>query len=102
MSAGLERAGPLVIWMDVPSSFGRTVANVVLPSPGGPSKRMWPSGSLSFLDARTAISSRSATFRCPITSLRNFGRRAASCLLLSSSPGLGPITFSLAIEAVPW
>ena len=50
-SAGLDRAGPLVIWIDVPSSLGSTVANVVLPRPGGPSKRMCASGSLSFFDA---------------------------------------------------
>jgi len=53
MSAGLASAGPLVIWIDVPSSFGSTVANVVLPRPGGPSKRMCPSGSLSFFEAFT-------------------------------------------------
>ena len=47
----MDRAGPLVIWIDVPSSLGSTVANVVLPRPGGPSKRMCDSGSLSFLQA---------------------------------------------------
>src|SRR5438552_983812 len=60
-SAGLARAGPLVIWIEVPSSLGSTVAKVVLPRPGGPSNRMWPSGSLSFFEARTAISRRAAT-----------------------------------------
>ena len=33
-SLGLVSAGPLVIWMEVPSSLGNTVAKVVLPRPG--------------------------------------------------------------------
>src|SRR5436305_4606237 len=77
-SAGLARAGPLVIWIDVPSSLGRTVAKVVLPRPGGPSKRVWPSGSLSFLQALMWMAS-FLTMACwPMTSLSHFGRRAAS------------------------
>src|SRR2546421_9826381 len=77
-SAGLARAGPEVIWIDVPISCGRTVAKVVLPRPGGPSKRMWPSGSLSFLAALTAIFS-FLTMACwPMTSRSHLGRKAAS------------------------
>src|SRR5436190_15849850 len=77
-SAGLARAGPEVIWIDVPISWGRTVAKVVLPRPGGPSKRVWPSGSFSFLQALMWMAS-FLTIACwPMTSLSHFGRRAAS------------------------
>ena len=54
------------------------VAKVVLPRPGGPSNRMWPSGSLRLRAASTAISSRSATFRWPTISCMCRGRRAIS------------------------
>ena len=54
------------------------VANVVLPRPGGPSSRMWPSGSLRLRAASTAIASRSATLRWPTISLMCRGRRAIS------------------------
>src|SRR5438094_956131 len=62
---------------------------------------MCPSGSCRFFDALTAISNRSATFRCPISSLSNFGRSATSCFLGSSSAGPVVITFSRAIGAFP-
>ena len=57
----LSSAGPLVMFSSTPSSLCRTVANVVLPSPGGPSKRMCGSGSPRFLRGGQAIASRSAT-----------------------------------------
>src|SRR5262249_33192159 len=88
--AGLDRAGPLVIWIDVPSSLGSTVAKVVLPRPGGPSKRMWPRGSLSFLQALRVMPSRCTTAFWPMTSRSQRGRRAASrsrCLSGSSGSG---------------
>src|SRR4051812_14213218 len=61
-----------------PSSLCRTVANVVLPSPGGPSKRMCGSGSPRFFEADRAMARRSATLRWPITSSRRWGRSFSS------------------------
>ena len=52
---------PLAICSATPRSRGMQVAKVVLPRPGGPSRRMWPSGSFRLRAASTAISSRSAT-----------------------------------------
>ena len=77
-SVGLVRAGPLVIWIDVPSSLGSTVAKVVLPRPGGPSKRMCDSGSLSLRQALRTMLSRCTTAFWPMTSRSQRGRRAAS------------------------
>lgn len=77
-SAGLVRAGPDVICRVVPSSWGRTLAKVVLPSPGGPSSKIWGSGSLSFLQAFTAMLNRFITAFCPITSAKHRGLRAES------------------------
>src|SRR6266550_4311896 len=62
-SAGFVSAGPLVNWIVVPSSLGSTVANVVLPRPGGPSNRMCDSGSFSFLQALRTMPSRCTTSR---------------------------------------
>src|SRR6266404_3683119 len=64
--------------MFVPSSCGRTVAKVVLPSPGGPSKRICERGSLSFLQALRAMVNRWTTAFWPTTSRRRRGRRAVS------------------------
>src|SRR5262249_16711175 len=77
-SAGLDKAGPLVSWMGVPNSFGSTVANVVLPSPGGPSNRICGNGSLSFLHALRSMPSLSTMAFCPTTSRSQRGRSAAS------------------------
>ena len=62
----------------MPSSLGSTVAKVVLPRPGGPSKRMCASGSLSFWQALRTMPSRCTTAFWPMTSRSQRGRRAAS------------------------
>ena len=48
MSLGAARAAPLAICKPTPMSRGMHMAKVVLPRPGGPSKRIWPSGSPRF------------------------------------------------------
>src|SRR5438445_13680696 len=90
-SPGLLKAGPLVIWIVVPSSLGSTVANVVLPRPGGPSKRMCASGSFSFLLPLIKMRNRSTTAFWPITSRSQRGRKASS-RRRSSSGGSPPPT----------
>ena len=47
-SLGAARAAPLAIWKPTPRSRGMHMAKVVFPRPGGPSKRMCPSGSPRF------------------------------------------------------
>jgi hypothetical protein len=81
---GADKAAPLAICSDVPSSFGMQVANVVLPNPGGPSSRMCPSTSPRLRVASTAIDSRSKTARCPTISLNRCGRSARSSAAGSS------------------
>src|SRR5262245_2611579 len=79
--------------MVVLSSLGRTVAKVVLPSPGGPSKRMCDNGSFSFLHAFRTMPRRCTTPFWPMISRSKRGRRAASRRLSSSSPP-GPWTIA--------
>ena len=54
-SLGADSAAPLAICRLTPKSRGMQVANVVLPKPGGPSNRIWPSVSPRFCAASTAI-----------------------------------------------
>ena len=44
-SPGFSSAGPELVWMFTPSSRAISSASVVLPSPGGPKKSVWSSGS---------------------------------------------------------
>src|SRR5436190_24324097 len=86
--------------MEVSSSFGSTVANVVLPRPGGPSERMWAIGSLSFLLALSAIRSRSTTEFCPKTSVSLRGRNASSRCLSSLGGAAVSVPLTIASRAM--
>src|ERR1043165_8065586 len=53
-------------------------ARVVLPSPGGPEKRIWFNGSPRFFAAPTITCRRSTVFSWPVKSAKLSGRSAAS------------------------
>jgi len=60
---------------------GMHMAKVVLPSPGGPSKRMCPNGSPRLEAASTAICTRAYTSRCPTMSCIRCGAQIAVVVL---------------------
>src|ERR1019366_1092719 len=77
-SPGFSSAGPLVVRMFTPSSRAISSASVVLPSPGGPWKSVWSSGSRRPSAAWIAMSSESFTFACPMNSASALGRSESS------------------------
>ena len=77
-SPGFSSAGPLVVRMFTPSSRAISSASVVLPSPGGPWKSVWSSGSRRPSAAWMAMSSESFTFGWPMNSASAFGRSESS------------------------
>ena len=58
-------AGPLVSLICTPSSLAMMWASVVLPSPGGPYKRTWSSGSPRIFADEMNTERLSLTFFCP-------------------------------------
>src|SRR5438105_10548963 len=71
-------AGPLVTWICAPSSFAMTCARLVFPSPGGPQKRTWSSGSCRACAALTKILRLSRSAAWPTTSSKLRGRSELS------------------------
>lgn len=70
--------GPLVVLTSTPMALPRMKARVVLPSPGGPERRMCWRTSPRALAASTMSWRRSTVFRCPRKSWKRGGRREAS------------------------
>ena len=77
-SPGLSSTGPEVILNPTPSSLAMMLLKVVLPSPGGPCRSVWSSGSPRYLAASTNTLRFSTTFCCPLKSRKRSGRRAFS------------------------
>jgi hypothetical protein len=69
-SAGFSRIGPDVALKFTPISRASREPKVVLPSPGGPWKRMWSRGSRRCLAAWMAMDRASRTLACPMNSDR--------------------------------
>src|SRR5215472_12522711 len=69
-----SRDGPAVVTMEAPISFAMIVASVVLPSPGGPDRSTWSSGSRRWRAASTETRRLSTAARCPTYSSRRWGR----------------------------
>ena len=78
-SFGLSRAGADVILQSTPSSCAVICARVVFPSPGGPIKRRWSSGSSLWRAASIKVDRLFFTVVCPRKSFKSLGRRVASC-----------------------
>ncbi len=67
-SPALSIAGPLVILKLTPSSFAIISARQVFPSPGGPERMTWSSGSFLFFAELIKILRLSMIFSCPMKS----------------------------------
>ena len=87
MSPFRSSAGPATVRMPTPSSSRTIWASVVLPSPGGPTRRTWSSASPRAFAAASAIASCSLTLSCPTKSASVRGRSERS-----SSSSSGPRT----------
>ena len=61
-----------------PSSLAMMFESVVFPSPGGPCKSVWSSGSPRYFAASTNTRKFSTTFCCPLKSSKARGRKAFS------------------------
>src|SRR2546430_2865709 len=77
-SPAFSITGPLVFLIFTFIAFAMINANVVLPRPDGPLRRMCSSTSPRFLAASTINSRRSRTLTCPVNSLNAGGRREIS------------------------
>src|SRR2546429_306637 len=99
-SPGRSSTGPEVVRMFTPSSFAISRARVVLPSPGGPKKRAWSSGSRRCFAASIAIWSDSLTFAWPTNSSSLEGRSAASAERSSGSAS-GVVIWARGISLSP-
>ncbi len=71
--------------MLTPISRARSDASVVFPSPGGPWKRMWSSGSRRCFAASIAMPIASRTLACPMNSPSRVGRSVGSSWTSSTS-----------------
>ena len=83
-SPGFSSAGPEVVRMLTRSSRAMSSARVVLPSPGGPKKSAWSSGSLRASAASMARRRFSLTFCWPMNSSSRCGRSESSTTLSSA------------------
>ena len=74
-SLGRSRAGPLVGWNPAPIAFATICASVVLPSPGGPLKSRWSTGSPRRRAPSISSWSCSFTRSCPTKSVATSAAR---------------------------
>src|SRR3954449_513712 len=97
-SPARSNAGPDVILKPTSISLATMPAKVVFPSPGGPAKRVWSTGSPRFRAAPRRISRCSRTSGWPSNSARRLGRRPTSS---GSSVGSADATSTSSLTQSP-